>query len=150
LTAVAPVGKGPEDRVFERKEKNMKSTLNVFVSAALGALLLTGMHGSGNGTANDAGKERRGNIKRVGMVVGIRPDKIEEYNQRVKTLFAFFPGPKPIRRKSAPRARGDCADAIWTQGMFSGGRPRNRPRNPRGSFRSPGSSDNLMGDGEEV
>jgi hypothetical protein len=36
LTAVAPVEKGPEDWVFEWKEKDMTRILNVFAAAALG------------------------------------------------------------------------------------------------------------------
>jgi L-rhamnose mutarotase len=59
----------------------MIRTLNVFAAMALGALLLTGIHGSGQGTANGAEKEQRGNIKRVGMIIGIRPDKIEDYKK---------------------------------------------------------------------
>ena len=75
----------------------MKSTLNAFVSAALGTLLLADMHGSGKGTANNAEKGKCGSIKRVGMVVGIRPDKIEEYkrlhadsNQGVRDLLRKY------------------------------------------------------------
>ena len=74
----------------------MMKNLNMFASAALGALLLTGMHGLGQGTTNSAGKGERGNIKRVGMVVGIRPDKIEEY----KKLHADSnPGVRDLLRK---------------------------------------------------
>ncbi|MBM3311053.1 MAG: L-rhamnose mutarotase [Candidatus Aminicenantes bacterium] len=55
------------------------------------------MHGSGKGTANNAEKGKRGSIKRVGIVVGIRPDKIEEYkrlhadsNQGVRDLLRKY------------------------------------------------------------
>jgi L-rhamnose mutarotase len=59
----------------------MKRILNVIVSTALGALLLAGMLGPGQGTKNDSENEMRGNIKRVGMIIGIRSDKIEEYKK---------------------------------------------------------------------